>query len=67
MNELSKHNMKRGLGMLLIVIWAMLTVATCAMVWNFIPTILNSLVALGLFAFNAAAIVQKFRAFSKKA
>jgi hypothetical protein len=45
----------------------MLTVATCAMVWNFIPTILNSLVALGLFAFNAAAIVQKFRAFSKKA
>ena len=53
--------------MLLIVIWAVLTIATCAMVWNHIPTVVNSLVALGLFAFNATAIVQKFRAFSKKA
>ena len=67
MNEQSKHNMNRGLGMLLIIIWAMLTIATCAMVWNFIPAILNSLVALGLFAFNSVAIVQKFRAFNKKA
>ena len=67
MNEQSKHNMKRGLEILLIFIWAVLTAATCAMIWNFIPTILNSLVAVGLFSFNAAAIIRQIIDFNRRA
>jgi hypothetical protein len=67
MNEQNKHNMSRGLELLLIFIWAILTAATCAMIWNFIPTILNSLVALGLFSFNAVAIIRQIRDFNRRA
>ena len=67
MNEQNKHNMKSGLEILLIFIWAVLTAATCAIIWNFVPTILNSLVAVGLFSFNAVAIIRQIIDFNRRA
>ena len=66
MNEFNKGNMKWGLKVLLIFVWAILSVATCAMVWNFIPNVLGKVAALALLGFNGVAVVQKSRALSKK-
>ena len=66
MNEFNKGNMKWGLKVLLIFVWAILSIATCAMVWNFVPSVLGKVAALGLFGFNGVAVVQKGRALSKK-
>ena len=66
MNEFNKGNMKWGLKVLLIFVWAILSIATCAMVWNFVPSVLGKVAALALFWFNGVDVVQKGRALSKK-
>ena len=66
MNEFNKGNMKWGLKVLLIFVWAILSIATCAMVWNFVPSVLGKVAALALFGFNGVAVVQKGKALSKK-
>ena len=66
MNEFNKGNMKWGLKVLLIFVWAILSVATCAMVWNFVPSVFGCIAAIGLLAFNSIAIVKEGKSLSKK-
>lgn len=66
MNEFNKGNMKWGLKVLLIFVWAILSIATCAIVWNFVPSVLGCIAAAGLFVFNAVAIIKEGKSLSKK-
>ena len=56
MNDFNKGNMKWGLKVLLLFIWAILTIAVCAGVWNFVSNTLLCIAAGALLASNAFVI-----------
>lgn len=61
MNDQNKNNVSTGLKKLALVIWALLTAATCAGVWNFCPEKAVKFGALLLFACNAVSIVSLWK------
>ena len=56
MNEQNKENVSWGVKVLMLFIWALLTIATCAGVWSFCPEFFVKILAGGLFASNGFAI-----------
>ena len=61
MEENNKKGLKKGLNILIMIIWAILTIATCCIVWNSVPGLGFAITAGALFAFNSAAIIEKIR------
>ena len=57
--------MKQALEYFLIFIWAMLTIAVCAGVWNFVPEVTIIIAAVLLFGFNIVAMRKAVKVISK--
>jgi len=66
MNEFNKNNLITGLNVFLIIAWALITIATCSVIWNLVPVTAAKLVAGGMFIFNGTAIAEKIIRFKKK-
>lgn len=66
MNEFNKGNMKWGLKVLFLFIWALLTVAICSAVWTFVPEVAIKVAAGALFAANVVEIVKLGKRISKE-
>lgn len=62
MKGFGTNNFKWGIKVFLIIVWAMLTIATCAGVWNSGAEPFAGWAALLLLIFNAAAITYAARA-----
>lgn len=56
MNEQNKSNVAAGAKVLALVVFGLLTIATCAGVWNYCPEIFVKYLAGALFASNGFAI-----------
>lgn len=54
----NKLKIKQDIEYSLLVIWALLTVMTCASVWNFVSEIVFVIAAALLFVFNIVAAVK---------
>lgn len=61
----NKERMKLGLRVLLLFIWALLTIATCAAVWNLVKNVTLIIASVLLFGFNAIAIRKAAKMLSK--
>lgn len=61
----NKERMKLGLRVLLLFIWALLTIATCAAVWNLVKDVTLIIASVLLFGFNAIAIHKAAKMLSK--
>lgn len=56
MNEQNQKNVSAGVKVLILFLYALLTIATCAAVWSFCPEVFVKLLAGALFACNGFAI-----------
>lgn len=61
MNDQNKNNIKEGLVKIAIVLYALITIITCAGVWNFCEEGFVCLMAGVLFACNGLAIVRLWK------
>lgn len=65
MQEDNKKRMKQGFKMLLLVIWLVLSIATCAGIWNVAFSTLLSVCAGGMLIGNFWAIVKIYKEINK--
>lgn len=61
MNDQNKSIIKEGLAKLALVIYALLTIATCAGVWNYCPETTVNILSTALLACNGLAIVRLWK------
>lgn len=54
----NKDRIKKGLKMVFLFVWALLTVAVCSAVWTFVPEVAIKVAAGALFAANVVEIVK---------
>ena len=61
MNDQNKSNIREGLMKLALAAYAILTIATCAGVWNYCPETAVKVMAGVLFACNGLAVVRLWK------
>lgn len=61
MNEQNKSIIKEGLAKLALVLYALLTIITCAGVWNYCPETTVNILSTALLACNFTAIVKLWK------
>ena len=66
MNEFNKGNMKWGGKVLFLFVWALLTIAVCCGIWNYIPFVALKIAAVALFGANAVEIIKLGKRISKE-
>lgn len=66
MTEDNKNRIAMGITVILMAVWALLTIATCAGVWNHCPEKAVKVFAFLLMAFNGVAIWRIIASASKK-
>jgi hypothetical protein len=66
MNEQNKNNLKLGLKKLALIVYAFLTIGTCAGVWNYCPETTVKVLAGILFVCNGFAIVRLWKKTDKE-
>jgi len=66
MTEDNKNRIAMGITVVLMVIWGLLTIATCAGVWNYCPEKSVKVFSILLMAFNGLAIWRIIASASKK-
>ncbi len=62
----NKDRIRKGLKMLFLFVWALLTVAVCSAVWTFVPEVAIKVAAGALFAANVVEIVKLGKRISKE-
>ncbi len=62
----NKDRIRKGLKMLFLFVWALLTVAVCSAVWTFVPEVAIKVAAGALFAANVVEIVKLRKRISKE-
>lgn len=66
MNEFNKAHLKQGGKMLFLFVWALLTIAVCSGIWNYIPFVALKVAAIALFGANAVEIVKLWKRVSNE-
>lgn len=61
MTDQNKNNLKEGLVKIALIVYALLTIITCAGVWNYCPEDTVKMLAGVLFACNGLAIVRLWK------